>query len=307
MAWFKKTRTKIAAAEKPTSRVPEGLMVKCPGCTQILYNKDLTINLNVCPKCTHHFRVNATERLRILFDNTWVEYDSGLVSTDPLGFTDTKPYKVRLKAGIETTGLKDAVITAAGTIDGVQTVVAAMEYGFIGGSMGVVVGEKIARAIERAIELRCPVVIVCCSGGARMMEGALSLMQMAKICGGLARLDRARLPYISVLTDPTTGGVTASFAMLGDLNIAEPKALIGFAGPRVIEQAIRQKLPEGFQRSEFLLEKGMIDLVVDRRDMRSVIANALRFMGAKRSEPAAVTAPAAAPAAGDAVDTPRSV
>jgi acetyl-CoA carboxylase carboxyl transferase subunit beta len=240
--------------------------------------------------------VNATDRLRMLFDNTWVEYDSGLVSTDPLGFTDTKPYKARLKAGIDGTGLKDAVITAAGTIDGVQTVVAAMEYGFIGGSMGVVVGEKIARAIERAIAARSPVVIVCCSGGARMMEGALSLMQMAKICGGLARLDRARLPYISVLTDPTTGGVTASFAMLGDLNIAEPKALIGFAGPRVIEQAIRQKLPEGFQRSEFLLEKGMLDLIVDRREMRSVIANALRFMGAKRHEhaPAAVEAVAAA-------------
>jgi acetyl-CoA carboxylase carboxyl transferase subunit beta len=305
MAWFKKTRTKIAAAEKPTSRVPEGLMVKCPGCSQILYNKDLTTNLNVCPKCAHHFRLNATERLRTLFDNTWVEYDSGLVSTDPLGFTDTKPYKARLAAGKEATGLKDAVITAAGTIDGLQTVVAAMEYGFIGGSMGVVVGEKIARAIERAIATNCPVVIVCCSGGARMMEGALSLMQMAKICGGLARLDRAHLPYISVLTDPTTGGVTASFAMLGDLNIAEPKALIGFAGPRVIEQTIRQKLPEGFQRSEFLLEKGMLDLIVDRRDMRSVIANALRFMGAKRSDPVAGAEPALAASAGEAVDTPR--
>ena len=179
------------------------------------------------------------------------------------------------------TGLKDAVIVASGTIDGIPTVVAAMEYGFIGGSMGVVVGEKITRAIERAIDARCPVVIVCCSGGARMMEGALSLMQMAKICGALARLDRARLPYIAVLTDPTTGGVTASFAMLGDLNIAEPKALIGFAGPRVIEQTIRQKLPEGFQRSEFLLEKGMLDLVVDRREMKAVIASALRFMGAR--------------------------
>ncbi len=295
MAWFKKARTKIAATEKPTSRVPEGLMVKCPGCSQILYNKDLTTNLNVCPKCTHHFRVTAAERLRMLFDNTWVEYDSGLVSTDPLGFTDTKPYKARLKSGLQGTGLKDAVITAAGTIDGVHTMVAAMEYGFIGGSMGVVVGEKIARAIERAIEARAPVVIVCCSGGARMMEGALSLMQMAKICGGLARLDQARLPYISVLTDPTTGGVTASFAMLGDLNIAEPKALIGFAGPRVIEQTIRQKLPDGFQRSEFLLEKGMLDLVVDRREMRSVIANALRFMGAKRSEPSPAAAPVLAP------------
>jgi acetyl-CoA carboxylase carboxyl transferase subunit beta len=285
MAWFKKTRNKIKAPTEKPSRVPEGLMVKCPGCTQILYNKDLITNLNVCPKCAHHFRMTATERLRMLFDDAWVEYDRGLVSTDPLSFTDTKAYKDRLKAGIDATGQKDAVITASGTIDGVQTMVAAMEYGFIGGSMGVVVGEKIARSIERAIELRSPMVIVCCSGGARMMEGALSLMQMAKICGGLARLDRERLPYVSVLTDPTTGGVTASFAMLGDLNIAEPKALIGFAGPRVIEQTIRQKLPDGFQRSEFLLEKGMLDLVVDRRDMRSVIANALRFMGATRSEP----------------------
>jgi acetyl-CoA carboxylase carboxyl transferase subunit beta len=288
MAWFKKTREKIKAPTEKPSRVPEGLMVKCPGCAQILYHKDLTTNLNVCPKCAHHFRMSATERLRMLFDDAWVEYDRGLVSTDPLRFTDTKAYKARLKAGIEATGQKDAVITASGTIDGVQTMVAAMEYGFIGGSMGVVVGEKIARTIERALESRSPVVIVCCSGGARMMEGALSLMQMAKVCGALARLDRERLPYISVLTDPTTGGVTASFAMLGDLNIAEPKALIGFAGPRVIEQTIRQTLPEGFQRSEFLLEKGMLDFVVDRRDMRSVIANALRFMGAKRAEAAAV-------------------
>ena len=213
-----------------------------------------------------------------------------LVSTDPLQFTDTKPYKDRLTSSIAATGLKDALIVGSGRIDGIPTIVAAMEYAFIGGSMGVVVGEKIARAIERAIDARCPLVIVCCSGGARMMEGALSLMQMAKICGALARLDRARLPYISVLTDPTTGGVTASFAMLGDLNIAEPKALIGFAGPRVIEQTIRQKLPEGFQRSEFLLEKGMIDLVVDRREMKATIASALRFMGARHAAPAAARA-----------------
>ena len=280
MAWFNKTRKKIAAPTEKASRVPEGLMVKCPGCAQILYNKDLSTNLNVCPKCAHHFRMNAAERLRMLFDDAWVEYDRGLVSTDPLGFTDTKPYKSRLKAGIEATGLKDAVITASGTIDGVRTMVAAMEYGFIGGSMGVVVGEKIARAIERAIEARAPVVIVCCSGGARMMEGALSLMQMAKICAALARLDRARLPYIAVLTDPTTGGVTASFAMLGDVIVAEPKALIGFAGPRVIEQTIRQKLPPGFQRSEFLIERGMLDAVVDRREMKATLARLLRFMGA---------------------------
>jgi len=285
MAWFKKDRKPIVtpAKEKP-SRVPEGLWVKCPDCSQIIYNKDLVTNLNVCPKCVHHFRVNAVERLRMLLDGEWVEYDTALVSMDPLTFTDTKPYKARLKASIEATGLKDAVVVASGEIDGIGVVVASMEYGFIGGSMGVVVGEKVARAIERAITTRAPLVIVCCSGGARMMEGALSLMQMAKICGALARLDRERLPYISVLTDPTTGGVTASFAMLGDLNIAEPKALIGFAGPRVIEQTIRQKLPEGFQRSEFLLEKGMIDLVVDRREMKAVIANALRFMGATRAQ-----------------------
>src|SRR5207248_8515586 len=227
------------------------------------------------------------DRLRMLFDDAvWTEYDKGLVSTDPLHFTDTKPYAARLKSTIEATGLKDAVVVGSGRLDGIETIVAAMEYEFIGGSMGVVVGEKIARAIERAIERRLPVVIVCCSGGARMMEGALSLMQMAKISGALARLDRARLPYIAVLTDPTTGGVTASFAMLGDLNIAEPKAQIGFAGPRVIEQTIGQKLPEGFQRSEFLLEKGMIDLVVDRRELKSLIASALRFMGAvKAPEP----------------------
>jgi acetyl-CoA carboxylase carboxyl transferase subunit beta len=281
MAWFKKTRKPMAApAKEKPSRVPEGLWVKCPGCGQAIYNKDLVTTLNVCPKCGHHFRLSAAERLRSLFDGAWTEYDRDLVSTDPLAFTDTKPYRSRLTAGLEATGLKDAVITASGAIDGIETIVAAMEYEFIGGSMGVVVGEKIARAIERAIAARMPVVIVCCSGGARMMEGALSLMQMAKICAALARLDRERLPYIAVLTDPTTGGVTASFAMLGDLNIAEPKALIGFAGPRVIEQTIRQKLPEGFQRSEFLMEKGMLDLVVDRRELKATIAGALRFMGA---------------------------
>ena len=300
MAWFKKARTPIAPTEVKASRVPEGLWIKCPGCSQIIYNKDLATNLNVCPKCVHHLRVNAADRLRMLFDGgSWTEYDKGLVSMDPLAFNDTKPYKARLKASTDATGLKDAVIVGSGSIDGIQTIVAAMEYEFIGGSMGVVVGEKITRGIERAIDERWPVVIVCCSGGARMMEGALSLMQMAKICGALAQLDRARLPYISVLTDPTTGGVTASFAMLGDLNIAEPKALIGFAGPRVIEQTIRQKLPEGFQRSEFLLQKGMLDLVIDRREMKAVIANALRFMGASQTDTAAAAiAPTAVAAAG---------
>lgn len=293
MAWFKKTRKPITPVAEKASRVPEGLWVKCPGCAQIIYNKDLAANLSVCPKCAHHFRLTAAERLRTLFDDEWTEYDRDLASTDPLRFTDLKPYKSRLKAGFDATGLKDGVIVATGRIDGIETVVAAQEYAFIGGSMGVVVGEKITRAIERAIEARCPVVIVCCSGGARMMEGALSLMQMAKISGALARLDKARLPYIAVLTDPTTGGVTASFAMLGDLNIAEPKAQIGFAGPRVIEQTIRQKLPEGFQRSEFLIDKGMLDLVVDRREMKAVIAKALRFMGAKGTSPASVPQPPA--------------
>jgi acetyl-CoA carboxylase carboxyl transferase subunit beta len=277
MAWFTKVRKPI---EPPPdkSRVPEGLWVKCPSCGHIIYNKDLATSLSVCTKCAHHFRLTARERLRTLFDGEWTEHDNGLTSIDPLKFTDTKPYRKRLESSIAATGLKDAVITATGQVAGVDCIIAAMEYGFIGGSMGVVVGEKITRGIERAIAARQPVIIVSCSGGARMMEGALSLMQMAKISAALARLDRAGLPYLSILTDPTTGGVTASFAMLGDLNIAEPKALIGFAGPRVIEQTIRQKLPDGFQRSEFLLEHGMIDVIVDRRELKPAIARALRFM-----------------------------
>jgi acetyl-CoA carboxylase carboxyl transferase subunit beta len=290
MAWFKKTRTPIASssAEKP-SRVPEGLWVKCPGCAQVIYKKDLEQNLNVCPKCAHHFRISAAERLQVLFDDgEWTEHFANLTSTNPLQFADTKLYRDRLKGAIKATGLKDAIIVATGRLDGLDVVVGAMEYAFIGGSMGIVMGEKLARAIEIGVERRIPVIIDSCSGGARMMEGALSPMQMAKVSAALARLDRAKLPYISVLTDPTTGGVTASFAMLGDLNIAEPKALIGFAGPRVIEQTIRQKLPEGFQRSEFLVEHGMLDLVVDRRDMKAVIGRVLRFM---RAEPAPPPAP----------------
>jgi acetyl-CoA carboxylase carboxyl transferase subunit beta len=276
MAWFKRIRKPIEPAQKE-SRVPEGLWVKCPSCAQIIYNKDLAATLSVCAKCGHHFRLGAVERLRLLFDGEWAEHDRSLQSTDPLRFTDTKPYQHRLETTIASTGLHDAVVTATGRIHGHEAVVAAMEYSFIGGSMGVVVGEKITRAIERAVAERLPVVIVSCSGGARMMEGTLSLMQMAKISAALARLDRARLPYISVLTDPTTGGVTASFAMLGDVNIAEPRALIGFAGPRVIEQTIRQQLPEGFQRSEFLLEHGMLDMVVDRRELKDVVGRVLTF------------------------------
>ena len=293
MAWFKKARKPISAQAEKTSRVPEGLWVKCPTCGQVIYHKELESNHQVCPKCAHHFRMNAADRLALLFDEgRWTEHDANLKSTDPLKFTDTKPYRDRLKSTIRATGRKDAVVSASGTIDGIPTQVAAMEYSFIGGSMGVVVGEKITRAIERAIDARQPVVVVSSSGGARMMEGTLSLMQMAKISAALGRLDRAGLPYLSVMTDPTTGGVTASFAMLGDLNIAEPKALIGFAGPRVIEQTIRQKLPDGFQRSEFLLEKGMIDVIVDRRDMKATIAQALRVMTGRRasSQPAAARA-----------------
>jgi acetyl-CoA carboxylase carboxyl transferase subunit beta len=292
MAWFKKVRKPIEAPNKE-SRVPEGLWVKCPSCSQIIYNKDLASSLSVCTKCAHHFRMSAADRLKSLFDGDWEEFDSGLVSVDPLQFTDTKPYRTRLEASTAATGMKDAVLTARGRISGTDTIVAAMEYGFIGGSMGVVVGEKITRAIERAIEDRLPVVIVSCSGGARMMEGALSLMQMAKISAALARLDRARLLYISVLTDPTTGGVTASFAMLGDVNIAEPRALIGFAGPRVIEQTIRQTLPEGFQRSEFLLEHGMLDMVIDRRELKDVITRLMK-VGVPAARPAAALPPAPA-------------
>ncbi len=278
MPWFKKEKTPIAAGPKAAVQVPEGLWVKCPSCAKVIYHKDLVASVHVCPACAHHFRMTAAERLRSLFDGEWQEHDAGLASTDPLGFTDTKPYRDRLRASQAATGLLDAVIVGSGALDGMPVVIAAMEYGFIGGSMGVVVGEKLTRAIERALAARSPVVVISCSGGARMMEGALSLMQMAKVSAALARLDRARLPYLSVLTDPTTGGVTASFAMLGDLNIAEPKALIGFAGPRVIEQTIRQTLPEGFQRSEFLLAHGMVDLVVDRRELKATIARALRFM-----------------------------
>ena len=293
MSWFKKARKPFEAPAEKASRVPEGLWVKCPSCGEVLYNKDLTANLNVCKKCSHHFRIGAAERLRMLFDDeAWEEHDRGLVSVDPLGFTDTKPYRDRLRAGMAATGLKDAVIVATGRIGGIETIVGAMEYGFIGGSMGVVVGEKLTRGIEQALERRLPVVIVSCSGGARMMEGTLSLMQMAKISAALARLDRAGLPYVSVLTDPTTGGVTASFAMLGDVNIAEPRALIGFAGPRVIEQTIRQKLPEGFQRSEFVLEKGMIDMVVDRRELKDTLVRTLEFALAGSTAAAASVVPA---------------
>ena len=273
MAWFSREQTPLPPREQE-SRVPEGLYVKCSNCKEIIYRKEVVQNLSVCPKCAFHFRISARERLALLCDGTWEELDRGLASSDPLCFKDTKAYAARLKDGLEKTGDPDAVISALGTVGGNPVVLAAMEYAFIGGSMGVVVGEKVTRAVEQGL----PLVVASCSGGARMMEGTLSLMQMAKVSAALSRLHECRLPFISVLTDPTTGGVTASFAMLGDLILAEPGALIGFAGPRVIEQTIRQKLPAGFQRSEFLLAHGMVDMVVDRRELKATIVRSLRLL-----------------------------
>jgi acetyl-CoA carboxylase carboxyl transferase subunit beta len=275
MSWFKRDKKSIDQATPPEARRvrTEGLWVKCESCRAIVFRKDLEENLLVCPKCQFHFRMNATQRLELLLDGRWTEHDAGMVSTDPLRFVDTKAYAKRIKDAQKKLGLNDAVITAEGQLNGRPVICCAMEFGFIGGSMGAVVGEKVTRAIEMAISTRQPLIVVSCSGGARMMEGTISLMQLAKVSAALARMDDEKLPYISVLTDPTTGGVTASFAMLGDLNIGEPGALIGFAGPRVIEQTIRQKLPEGFQRSEFLLEHGFLDAVVHRKDMKGFISN----------------------------------
>ena len=280
MSWFKRDKKAIDQVTPPEERRvrTEGLWVKCESCRAIVFRKDLEENLFVCPKCQFHFRVNAKRRLELLFDGKWTEHDAGMVSTDPLKFVDTKPYSKRIKEAQKKLGMNDAVVTAEGQLNGRPVICCAMEFGFIGGSMGAVVGEKVTRAIEMAMETRQPLIVVSCSGGARMMEGTISLMQLAKVSAALARLDEEKLPYISVLTDPTTGGVTASFAMLGDLNIAEPGALIGFAGPRVIEQTIRQKLPEGFQRSEFLLEHGFLDAVVHRKDMKGFISSAIDLL-----------------------------
>lgn len=280
MTWFKRESSELDSSGEKRVRT-EGLWEKCEGCRQIIWKKDLDANLNVCPKCDRHFRVDARTRLSMLLDNSeWEETETNLSSTDPLAFVDVKAYKDRLAKTQADIGMLDAIINAEGTLDGKPVIVSAMEYRFIGGSMGSVVGEAITRAVERAIANHKPLIIISASGGARMMEGLASLMQMAKISAALAKLEDSGLPYISVLTDPTTGGVTASYAMLGDLNIAEPGALIGFAGPRVIEQTIRQKLPEGFQRSEFLLEHGMLDAVVHRKDMKPYISRALDFMAA---------------------------
>ena len=278
MAWFKRQSVELDTGGEKRIRT-EGLWVKCDQCRQIIWKKDLEDNFNVCPKCGRHFRIDARTRLSQLFDDGEYEtFSDGLRSTDPLKFVDLKPYSERLVKAQEETGLNDAVINARGKLNGRPVMVSAMEYGFIGGSMGAVVGEMITRAVEEALERKQPLIIISASGGARMMEGVLSLMQLAKISAALGRLDEERVPYISVLTDPTTGGVTASFAMLGDLNIGEPGALIGFAGPRVIEQTIRQKLPPGFQRSEFLLEHGMLDAVVHRKELKTYISRALDFM-----------------------------
>src|ERR1039457_1032802 len=282
MSWFKKENAppaKVAQINDPSRKLrTEGLWLKCEGCRQIIWKKDLESNWNVCPKCGAHSRIDAPTRLKVLLDDgEFRRRDTELRSSDPLGFVDSKPYSERLKSMQQATKLSDAMIAAEGRLAGRAVQVCAMEPRFIGGSMGSVVGEMIMRAIERSMQHRQPLLIVSASGGARMQEGAVSLMQMAKISSGLMRLDEARLPFISILTDPTTGGVTASYAMLGDLNLAEPGALIGFAGPRVIEQTIRQKLPEGFQRSEFLLKHGMLDAVVPRLELKPYVATALRF------------------------------
>ena len=289
MSWFEKIMPSRIKTERRTRSVPEGLWIKCPACDSVLYRAELERNLNVCPKCSHHMRIGARERLRRLLDaGTGLEIGAGVQPEDPLRFKDSKRYKDRLAAAQKGTGERDAMVVMAGQVDGVDVVACAFEFQFLGGSMGSVVGERFRLAVEHAIEHRCAVVCFSSSGGARMQEALLSLLQMAKTSAALARLAQAHLPFISVLTDPTTGGVSASLAMLGDLNIAEPRALIGFAGPRVIQQTVRETLPEGFQRSEFLLEHGAIDMIVDRREMRDRLSQVLRMMmGLPASTPSA--------------------
>ena len=279
MTWFKSNKGPRAVLREEDKTVrTEGLFTKCDSCRAIIWKKDLDANDRVCPKCGYHFKIGAHERLRMLFDEGAYEtLDADLVSPDPLKFVDRQPYSEKLAAAQRATGLNDAVVNARGKLGGRATLISAMEYSFIGGSMGSVVGEMITLAIERALAERIPLIAVSASGGARMHEGVLSVIQMAKVSAALVRLDDAHIPFISVLTDPTTGGVTASYAMLGDLNIAEPGALIGFAGPRVIEQTIRQKLPKGFQRAEFLLQHGMLDAIVDRRSLRNYLIIAQSF------------------------------
>jgi acetyl-CoA carboxylase carboxyl transferase subunit beta len=278
MAWFKKSKAPIAPVESKKVQMPEGLWTKCKNCEEIIYSKEIERNLNVCPKCDYHFRISARERIDLVIDEgTFNETDPDMASVDFLKFKDSKKYVDRIKAAVAKNGGGDAVVTGSGLMNGQEVVVAVFDFAFLGGSMGSVVGEKITRAIELGLENKAPVMVFSSSGGARMQESILSLMQMAKTSAALAKLKKAGIPFISVLTDPTTGGVTASFAMLGDLNIAEPKALIGFAGPRVIEQTIRQQLPEGFQRSEYLLDHGMVDMIVSRQEMKARLSQALRI------------------------------
>lgn len=279
MAWFTKSKAPIAAPDETKKiQIPEGVWSKCKNCNEIIYTKEIERNLNVCPKCDYHFRISARERIDLVLDTgSFVEMDAAMESVDFLDFKDSKKYKDRIKAAVKKSGGGDAVVCGEGTIEALPVVVSVFDFSFMGGSMGSVVGEKITRAIEKGVEKRSPVIIFSSSGGARMQESILSLMQMAKTCAALAKLKAAGIPFISVLTDPTTGGVTASFAMLGDINMAEPRALIGFAGPRVIEQTIRQKLPDGFQRSEYLLEHGMVDMIVRRQEMKSRLSQILRI------------------------------
>jgi acetyl-CoA carboxylase carboxyl transferase subunit beta len=281
MSWFKREDHEIVNDAQTTVRT-EGLWTQCGSCRLAIFKRDMEENLNVCPKCGYHFHIGARRRIELLLEPGYELVDLELRSTDPLDFTDLKRYRHRLAEARKKTGLNDAIVNAVGMMGPHAVTMSAMEYGFIGGSMGAVVGETIARAVDRSLATGNPLIIVAASGGARMMEGIVSLMQMAKISAGLARLDDARIPYISVMTDPTTGGVTASFAMLGDLNIAEPGALIGFAGPRVIEQTTRQKLPEGFQRSEFLLQHGFLDAIVERKDLKGYLVQALGWMEAEK-------------------------
>jgi acetyl-CoA carboxylase carboxyl transferase subunit beta len=279
MSWFEKIVPSRIKTERRSRSVPEGLWIKCPACDAVLYRAELERNLSVCPKCSHHMRIGARERLRALLDpEPLQEIGAGVTPEDPLKFKDSKRYRDRLAQAQKATRESDALVAVAGHLHGEPIVACAFEFQFLGGSMGSVVGERFKRAVDRAIADRCPLVCFSASGGARMQEALISLMQMAKTSAALARLARARLPFISVMTDPTTGGVSASLAMLGDLNIAEPRALIGFAGPRVIQQTVRETLPEGFQRSEFLLEHGVLDLIVDRRDMRDRFAHLLRLL-----------------------------
>ena len=285
MTWFKRQHNEIVNDSEKTVRT-EGLWVRCPGCRQTIFKAELDANQQVCPKCGHHFRIDARSRIENLLEPGYELVDLELRSTDPLEFTDLKRYKKRLVDAQKKTGLNDAIINAIGQLGPHNVVLSVMEYSFIGGSMGAVVGETITRAVDRSLSTRHPLIIVSASGGARMMEGIASLMQLAKVSNGLARLDAEKIPYISVMTDPTTGGVTASFAMLGDLNIAEPEALIGFAGPRVIEQTIRQKLPEGFQRSEFLLEHGFLDAIVPRKEMKQYLSQTLTWMSGEAAQSA---------------------